>query len=133
MISKPLGLGLLLALLLLAPSGQAQTPVFTVQTPGSTSGGNASGTVASTGVFQKVFSSAPQQPGAPGRKGCTIINYGSHTMYVTEGLGVAASTTGAAVQLSGGQAYYCSVNGTVLSGEIDITGTSTDAFYAAQY
>lgn len=125
-------LGAVCALLACGPSW-SQQPVFTWPQAGSTAGGNASSSVAVTNTFQLVFGSSPQQPGAAVRKGCTIINYGTNTMWVTEGLGVAGSTKAKAVQLAANQAFYCQVYGIVLTGEIDLTGTSGDAFYAAQY
>ena len=112
-------------------SGGLPPPVATVPYPASSVGGNASSTIGGTGTFQKVFS-ATSGTGAF-RKGCTIQNNGTHSMYVTEGLGVAASTESNSVVLAAGGIYYCQVGGIVLDGEIDITGTATDAFYAAQY
>lgn len=83
--------------------------------------------VTATNTFQIVFAKNAT------RRGCTIQNNGTHNMYVTESLGIAASTLTNSAILAAGQVYYCSVNGAVLIGEIDITGTITDAFYAAQY
>lgn len=109
--------------------GQSAQPVQTIPSAVSTKGANASGTITSTGVFQIVFkATGPTQY----RKGCTIQNNGTHTMYVTEGLGTASSTTSNSAQLAAGTSYNCQFGGMVLSGEIDITGTIGDAFYAAQ-
>lgn len=112
-------------------AGGLPPPVATVPYPATSAGGNASGTIAATGTFQKVWSATGA--GTPLRKGCTIQNNGTHNMYVSEGLGVAASTESNSLVLAAGGIYYCSVNGVVLDGEIDITGTAGDAFYAAQY
>lgn len=131
--------GAVAAALVLAPAlALAQTPVWTVPQPGTTAGGNGSSTIAVTNTFQKVFAASSAAPGAapgsPGsRHGCTVINQGGNNMWVTEALGVTASTKALAVVLVPNQAYYCNWNGTVLEGEIDITGTAGDGFYAAQY
>lgn len=123
-----------LGLLITAPAlAQNPSPVATWPTWGTTAGGNASSTITSTGVFQKIWSGGSPSGGAAPRRGCTIQNNGTHVMYVTEGLSTALATTALATQLVAGQVYYCSVNGLALIGEIDITGNSGDAFYAAQY
>ena len=134
---KILALALLLGLV--SPS-LAQQVVQTIPAPGTTGAGNASSTIGTGGsTFQKVFSGAnnsvaPTVGTAGARHGCTIQNNGTHTMYVTEGLGTAASTLTNSVQLAAGLAYYCgNPNGITLIGEIDITGTAGDAFYAAQF
>ncbi len=126
-----LALGLCLGWSLVTGAALAQQQVLTVPQPGSTLGGNVSSTVTTTNTFQKLFAAAGVPP--TNRHGCTIINTGTHTEYVSEGLGVAASTTGNSVPLAPQQAYFCTVNGIVLTGEIDITGTAGDSFYAAQY
>lgn len=112
-------------------SGGLPPPVSTWPTPATTTGGNGSSTIGSTGIFQKLWGATGGT--VPYRKGCSIENNGTHDMYVTEGLGVAASTQALAFVLTPGTVYYCSVNQVVLTGEIDITGTATDSFYAAQY
>ena len=114
------------AVLALIPSlSYAQQAVVTYS-KGLTST-NASGTVTTGSTFQKVFGANSH------RAGCTIQNNSTNTMYVTEGLGVSASTTGNAVHLAAGAAYNCQVGGMVLTGEIDLTTVSAgDAFYAAQ-
>ncbi len=129
----------LLALFLsFAQVALAQQPVFTIPQPGTTIGGNVSSTIASTNVFQKVFSStavshAPVVGSAGPRHGCTIINQGTNTMWVTEGYTTATALKANAVVVVANAAYYCAQSGVVLTGEIDITGTSADGFYAAQY
>lgn len=111
----------------------AQTPVLTIPHAITTSGGNKSNTITTTNTFQQVFAASPTSPGSNVRKGCTILNEGSHVMYVEEGAGLANATTANSIQLQPGIAYYCS-NGVVsLTGEVDIAGTSGDAYYAAQY
>ncbi len=104
----------------------------TTVSPGwaTTKNGNVSGTVAATGVFQQVF---PATSAASPRNGCTIQNNSAHTMYVTEGIGIAGSTTANSAQLPAGLVYYCQSGVVALQGEVDVTGTTGDAFYAAQY
>lgn len=123
-------LALLWAGYALAQSGQ---PVTTLPAPATTAGGNASGTITSTNTFQLVFAATKQTPESPQRRGCTIQNNGTHNMWVTEGYTVATATAANAVVVPQAGIYYCSVNNIALTGEIDITGTSGDAFYAAQY
>lgn len=122
--------------LALLPAG-AQQAVWTVPLPATTSGGNASTTIAVTNTFQLVFASTTVAPGSPtsgvsSRHGCTIINQGTNTMWVTEGIGAAGSTKAKAVVLAPSASFYCNWNGVVLVGEIDITGTAGDGFYATQ-
>lgn len=131
-----LRLGLAWALALVLSAAWAQTPVWTIPQPSTSAGGNASSTIIgpATTQFQQVFASTAANEPIKQRKGCTIQNNGTHVMYVTEGLGTAASTQAKAAQLvSSGGTYYCVWQGTVLIGEIDIAGTSGDAFYAVQW
>lgn len=121
------------ALALGSAGASAQQPVFTIPNVATTAGGNASTTITVTDTFQLVFAAQAVQPGAQGRKGCTIVNYGTHTMWVTEGIATASATKAKAVQLAAGQSYFCAVGGIALQGLIAITGTAADAFYAAQY
>lgn len=131
-----------LALLLLAGVAWGQSgpsPVQTTPGPVTSKGGNQSSTIGTGGgTFQKIFSATGPSTSGPGsvafRKGCLVQNNGSHAMWVTEGLGTAVSTQAAGVQIAVGQAYNCETPaGVVLTGEIDITGTAGEAFYAAQY
>lgn len=124
---------LVLAIALAAWPAAAQQPVHTVPQPATSAGSNASGTITATGVFQPVWAASSQSPGSAVRKGCTIQNNSARTMYVTEGLALADSTTGKAVALAAGVAYFCNSGGTVLTGQINITGTIGDGFYAAQF
>lgn len=104
----------------------AQTTVIT-QPQGVTTG-NASGTIASGGTFQTIWSA---DTSARGRVGCTVINYGTHTMYVFAGPKASATHTNS-VQLAANQPFYCSTaNGGVLKDQISIDGTTSDAYYAA--
>lgn len=128
----PLAAALAGVLLLIAAAAGAQQPVLTYPKPATTAGGNASNTITGTLTFQQVFAAASTAPGDPSRTGCTIVNNGTHLMYVTEGL-AGSSTTGSSVQLQPTQAFYCGINGIALQGAIYITGTAGDGFYAAQY
>lgn len=132
-------LALTVALALHSIAAKAQQPVWTIPEPATSAGGNASSTIAVTNTFQKVFSSTSVGPapvagaGTSPRHGCTIINQGANTMWVTEGYTIASALKANAVVLAVNQPYYCHWNGVVLTGEIDITGTAGDGFYAAQY
>lgn len=119
-------IGLLLIPLAVSGALAQQNLIVTAPVGGTTQGGNASGTIGSS-AWQRVWPTALSI-----RRGCMIQNNGTHTMWVTEGLGVAASTTALAVQLQPGVPYYCGNGGSVLQGEIDISGTTGDAFYAGQ-
>lgn len=124
---------LLFLLLFNIRAADAQQAVVTSPTPGTSAGGNASGTIATLNVFQLVFAASGMSQGQPTRRGCTIQNNDTNDMWVTEGIGVAGSTKAAAVVVAPGGVYTCTIWGVVLTGEIDITGTATGAFYAAQY
>lgn len=125
------GWSFVLLICLLPAVGRAQQqPVSTFPGQATTAQGNSSSTIGVTNTFQKIWS-ATSLPNL--RKGCTIQNNGSHNMYVSEGLGVSASTLTNAAIVSAGGLYHCGDGGVVLVGEIDITGTAGDAFYASQY
>jgi hypothetical protein len=127
-------LALVPVLLALAGVALAQQAVVTIPAGATTAGANASSTIAVTNTFQQVFAAAQGVAGvAAARKGCTIVNYGSNTMWVTEGYAVASALKANAIQLAVGQAYYCDVGTTVLQGLVSITGTAAEAFYAAQW
>lgn len=139
-----LALGWMIALVLVLLAGaawaqQGPPPVQTTPGPATSKGGNASSTIGTGGgTFQQVFAATGPSTSGPGqqsfRKGCLIQNNGSHVMWVTEGLGTATSTEAKATQVQVGGSYNCETPaGVVLTGEIDITGTSGEAFYAAQY
>lgn len=105
---------------------QAQTTVVTQPQPVTT--GNKSGTIASGGTYQQIL---PADTSTRGRVGCTVINNGTHTMYVFFGP-IASATHNTSVQLTAGQPAYCSTgNGGVLKDQVSIDGTTSDVFYAA--
>lgn len=126
-----------LAIGLVAPT-LAQQTVITRPQPVTSAGGDASGTITSTNTFQKVFAGANNTVaptvGTPGqRNACLIQNNGTHIMYVTEGKGISASTLLNSWQISAnGGLFYCTQANVILVGEIDVTGTSGDAFVASQ-
>lgn len=120
------------SLLLLSAGAWAQVPVITSPVPSTTAGANASGTITTTGTWQKVFPARSTASGAVGRRGCVLQNNGTHTMYVTEGIGIAGSSTSNSAQVVAGGTYYCASGGSVLQGEVDVYGTIGDAFYAAE-
>ena len=127
-----------LAVLVVASPALAQQAVYTVPVPSSSLNGDASGTIAVTNTFQKVFGATQgNSAGAPGtastRKGCTVQNNGTHNMYVNEGTPIGGATTSNTVLLPAGSALSCAGGGTVLTGEIDITGTAGDSFVAKQF
>ncbi len=110
---------------LLASPSWAQQNVIT--SPYATGNTNGSTTIVATNTFQRVFTSNSQ------RKGCAIQNTGTNAMYVTVGLTTATSTLAKSVKLAAGDVYHCTDSGVVLTGEVDITGTISETFYAAQY
>lgn len=120
----------------LLPAHAQEKPVTT--RPLNVVSNNASTTVTVTNTFQQALA---RPTATPGRSGCTIINYGSNTMWVFEdstaaGLPAAnvsvTATKAKSVQLAANQGYYCTSGGVTISSAIFITGTSGDAFYAAQ-
>jgi hypothetical protein len=115
-MKKLMPIGVLLAAALFACSVSAQSiPV------GST---NLSGTIAVTNTFQTI------QGQTNNRLGCAIQNNGTNTMYVFLGP-KASATTAKSIVLSPGQPMSCEVSGAVVvKDEINITGTSGDAYLA---
>ena len=102
----------------------AQTPV-TTQPKGVVSY-NSSSTITVTNTFQSVFIANPN------RVSCTIQNNGTHNMWVYYGP-IVNATENNSVVLAAGQSCGCNPpNGVVLQDQISITGTASDAFFAAQ-
>lgn len=103
----------------------AQTPV-TTQPKGVVSY-NSSSTITVTNTFQSIFVANVN------RVSCTIQNNSaSNSMWVFFGP-VANATKGASVVLAAAQSCGCNPpNGVVLQDQVSITGTSGDAFFAAQ-
>lgn len=99
----------------------------TIVQPVMTGTANVSSAIVGTGVFQSVFAALKT------RKGCAIQNNGTHIMWVTVGLGVAASSAEKAMVLNPSDVYHCTDSVVSLTGEIDITGTQDEVFYATQY
>lgn len=122
-------LALSLGLSLLAP-GLALSQTQTISPYGVRST-NASGTIASTGVFQSVFLAIPAGT-TQRRYGCVIQNTSTHTQYVFFGP-IASATTSNSFQLGAQQTIACQNNdGTVLQDQVSITGTTSDTFVANQ-
>ena len=128
-----------LALCALASPSFAQQWVKTQPLPSTTLNGDKSSTITSTNTFQLVFASAANgvapTPGLGGeRHGCSIQNNGTHNMYVNEGTATTSATTSNTwIVAPNGGLFNCNFGGVVLTGEIDITGTSGDAFVAKQF
>lgn len=127
-------LSLVWAVAPLGARAQVGQAVTTLPAQATTAGaGNVSGTLAAGATFQTVFASAAPNSSTGLRRGCSIQNNGTHNMYVTEGKGVAGSTTSNSIILPPTYIYTCNSGGAVLYGEIDIAGTISEAFYAAQW
>lgn len=119
---------LILTLLLFSFPAFGQQQVIT-QPYGSRSSNN-SGTIAVTNTFQSVFTASTGNN--TGRTGCALQNNSaSNSMYVFFGA-IADATIGKSVKLSPGQSVNCNAGNIVLKDEVSITGTSGDAFFAAQ-
>lgn len=127
-MTRLLGTLLVTALLLIGCAGDrlhAQQPVVTQ--PYLVQSTNNSSTIQSTNVFQSVFLLS----GAQKRAACTIANYGANTMFVYFGP-IASATKATSVQLAANQSTFCNNSGVTLQDQVSITGTSGDAFFAAQ-
>lgn len=114
------------AMLHFAAPAQAQSPVITQ--PYGVTTQNSSTTIASTNVFQSIWV-APTN--TRGRASCTVQNNGTNSMWVFFGP-IASATKAKSVVLAAGQNVRCLVGGVALQDQVSITGTSGDAFYAAQ-
>jgi len=119
-------LTLVIALLVAPVLVHAQSPVIT-QPYGVTSH-NDSSTIASTNVFQSIWSASTN---VRGRAGCIVQNIGSSTQFVFVGA-IASALTTTSYKLAAGQVFNCTIGGTVLKDQISITGTSGDEFFAIQ-
>lgn len=117
-------LALLLFLALGVSLAYAQQPVITH--PYNITSNNASSTIAVTNTFQSIWAASAS---TTGRVGCTVINYGSSTMWVFFGP-IANATKATSIQLAANQAVYCGFNGVVNRDQVSITGTAADAFVA---
>lgn len=114
-------------LLLLRNVAQSQAPVIT-QPYGVTSS-NVSSTIAVTNTFQSLWTASTA---TTGRVSCAIQNKGAaDPMYVYFGA-IAGATIAKSVKLTTSTMVNCTVFGMVLKDQVSITGTSGDAFFAAQ-
>lgn len=102
---------------------KAQTPVVTQPVPRISN--NNSGSVSVTNTFQSIWVSNVN------RLSCTIQNNGTHNMYVFFGPIDNATLTNSVI-LSATNTVNCQIFGVILSDQVSITGTSGDAFFAAQ-
>jgi hypothetical protein len=102
------------AVLLAASMAHAQSgqPAVTTTT---------SGTISTTNVFQQL------QAQTNTRRGCTIQNQGTHTMYVFFG-SPGSALVSSAYQIAALQTIMCATGNIILSDAIQITGTAGDAF-----
>jgi len=120
-----------LALVCAVSFAAAQSPVITQ--PYVVETNNASSTITVTNTFQQVWLTSSN---TRGRAGCTLQNKGSNAMYVyfaNAGETISNATIAKSVMLpSQGSNTSCNNGGLVLKGSVFITGTSGDAFYAAQ-
>jgi len=105
----------------------AQQPVKTIPYESTTQGGNVSSTITLTNTFQQLWAANTL------RKGCTFQNNGLNNMWVEEGVATGSAVKTNSVVVAPGVVYSCTKSGVVLQGAIQVTGTSGDAFYAAQY
>lgn len=122
-------LGLLLALYV--TSAEAQTPPVNLVTtaPLGVLSHNDSGTIAVTNTFQSIWTASTNNRG---RAGCAVQNNATtNAMYVFFGP-IASATIGKSVKLAAGLAVNCVGSGIVLQDQVSITGTSGDAYFAAQ-
>lgn len=119
---------LALAMALFLGTCNAQTPVTTYPVGVATT--NASGSIASSTVFQQVLASNTL------RRNCVIQNTGIHTMWVFFG-SIASATQATSFPLySAGVAgapggfVQCAASGVVATDQVSITGTAADTFTA---
>lgn len=126
---KKLIIGLFLTLCAASMAYGQSTPVNPVTTmPYGVLSHNDSGTIAATNTFQSIWTASTNNRG---RAGCTVQNNGTNAMYVFFGP-IASATIGKSVKLAAGLAVNCVGSGIVLQDQVSITGTSGDAFFAAQ-
>lgn len=119
-------IGLALILWAFGSLASAQSPVVT--TPYAVTSSNNSSTVAVTNTFQSIWAA---NTGNRGRAGCTLQNNGTNNMRVFFGP-ITNATANNSIVMVPGAAVYCQVFGIVLQDQVSITGTSGDAFFAAQ-
>lgn len=117
----------LIALLLILGSvsvSLAQNPVTT--NPSKRNAASSGSIIAVTNTFQTIFAANAN------RFGCIVQNNGSNNMRINVVAKATATLSNSAIVAPGAIAK-CTVDGTVLTGEISITGTVGDGYYASQY
>lgn len=118
---------LILALIMaMAPSVAFAQGLIQTKPYGVTTADNQSSTISVTNTFQQVFAASV------GRTSCSIQNNGSNAMYVFFG-DTSVATIAKSVKLSAGQSVNCDSNDVVIRTAVQITGTSTDVYYATQW
>lgn len=130
-----LGLALALAVALVAlPGARGIAQQAVVTTGSSASSGDASGTIASTNVWQQVW---PQASAGQPRHGCLVLNNDTTRAWVYFG---ASPSKAAAVPLepatatnaAGGWVSCATGTGATLQDQVWVTGTSGSQFIAKQ-
>lgn len=96
------------------------------QAPLGATSTNVSSTIAVTNTFQSVITANTNF----NRTGCTLQNNGSNTMYVFFGP-IASATLAKSVKLAVGQSVNCNSAPVTLNDQVSITGTATEAYFAA--
>lgn len=94
---------------------------LTAQAPFGAFTGVTNGTITVTNTFQSIITQNTN------RRGCTIQNTGTHTMFVFFGA-IGSATTSNSIQINGGQIVNCQVGGIILQDAVSITGTAGDPF-----
>ncbi len=113
------------ALAFLVPSMALADGMGTLQANPRDSG-DASGTIASTSVYQTVF------PRDVNRVGCMIQNQGTHAMTVrVNGVTLYQLKSASSSTTGDGGTFYCNNSMYTIVSLIEITGTSGDAFAAS--
>jgi len=108
--------------------GNGPNPVTTLPYTGALNTNN-SGTIAVTNTFQPVFLALT---GNQRRLNCVVQNNSAaNSMYVFFGP-IANATLANSVKLGVGASVNCTGGGISLQEAVSVTGTSGDAFYAAQ-
>lgn len=102
----------------------AQNPVVTQ--PSLRTATLSGSSISVTNTFQTVY------PINDRRLGCVVQNKNARNMYINFVSRATATISNSALLVPGASAG-CTLYGTVLTGEVSITGTATDEYYASQY
>lgn len=96
------------------------------QAPLGANSTNVSSTIAVTNTFQSIVVANTNF----NRTGCSVQNNGSNAMYVFFGP-IASATLAKSVKLAVGQSVNCNSAPVTLNDQVSITGTATEAYFAA--